>query len=203
MRVFRTTLFLMALALALPNVAFAQFGGAPQPGQIGSYARPKTNNYPAFSPYLNMTRPGNPATNYYGIVRPQMEANQNFQQIEQGTFGNDPRFNASAGADGSAMPGMNRYYPDQARGLQTGHPTTYFYYSHYYQFPNIKGGGGGAGSSGVAGTNSAFGRPTTQALPFFTGSNGFIMPVNPAGANPIGGVFGTNQPQVPGQVITP
>jgi len=192
MRVSRIKMLLLALlAASLPS------GASAQTGQIGSYSRPKTNNYPAFSPYLNLTRPGNPATNYFGIVRPQQETNRAFEQIEQGTF-IDPRFQSGGAVspDGTSMPGMRRYYPDQAAGLQTGHPSTFFYYSHYYQFPNQQRGGG-------SNSNSGFGRPATQPLPFFTGSNGIIMPVNPAGANPLGGAFGNIQPTVPGQVITP
>ena len=97
--------------------------------------------------------------------------------------------------------------PNQAFGLNTGHPATYFYYSHYYQFPVGQRGGAGAGSG--AGANSAFGRPSSQGIPFFAGGNGVILPINPAGANPIGGQglggqglgglgFGINQPLAPG-----
>lgn len=47
---------------------------------------------PAFSPYLNLLRGGNPVLNYYGIVRPEQEfraANQEFR----GTFNRvDQRF---------------------------------------------------------------------------------------------------------------
>lgn len=195
MRAFRIQLLLTALAFALPGVAAAQSG------QIGSYSRPKTNNYPAFSPYLNLNRPGNTATNYFGMVRPQMETNRQFEQIEQG-MGLDPRFPGGMSNDGSiGGPGGGRYYPDQARGLQTGHPATYFYYSHYYNFQ--QGQRPGAGGSG-AGNNSNFGRQATQPLQLFTGNNGVIMPVNPAGANPLGGdPFGGIQPLTPGLNVMP
>jgi hypothetical protein len=192
---------LIGLAAAMHNIAHAQVG------QIGSYNRPKTNNYPAFSPYLNLNRGGDPAVNYFGIVRPQMETNRAFQQIEQGTFGADPRFPVGAGgADGNPIPGMNNYYPNQAAGLNTGHPATFFYYSHYYQFPSAQrgGAGGGAGAGGAAGVNNAnFGRPNTQATPFYFGNGGLLLPINPAGANPLGGPFGPVQQQGAGQIFNP
>jgi hypothetical protein len=198
MRVFRQYAVLVALALGAQNVAQAQFGG-----QIGSYTRPRTNSNPTVSPYLNLNRAGsNPAINYYGLVRPQMDTNRSFQQLDPALFGGDPRMGfggAGVGPDGTPIVGMNNLYPNQALGLQTGHPATYFYYSHYFQFPQAGQRGGGAGAGG----NSAIGRPNTQATPFFAGNNGMLMPVNPSGANPLGGPFGTNQPLAPGMVVMP
>lgn len=186
--------------IALSVASFIAGPAAAQPGQIGSYTRPRTNNYPTVSPYLNLTRPGQTAVNYFGIVRPQVQTNRAIEMIEQGAFA-DPRFgnaaNLGVAPDGTAIPGMNRYYADQAAGLQTGHPATFFHYSHYYQFPNAQ-------RSGGSNTNSGFGRPTAQPLPFYTGTNnGILMPVDPGGANPLGGTFGTIRPQAPGQTITP
>src|SRR5947209_6461342 len=69
---------LLALAAALvPGLAQAQFGN------IGSYSPPSTNPYPVYSPYLNLNRPGNVAQNYFGLVQPQLQAQRNFQQINQ------------------------------------------------------------------------------------------------------------------------
>lgn len=39
----------------------------------GRYANPGTVGQPTFSPYLNLLRGGNPALNYYGLVRPERE----------------------------------------------------------------------------------------------------------------------------------
>ena len=182
--------------MASPSVARAQTG------QIGSYNRPKTNTYPTVSPYLNLGRGGgNPAVNYYGIVRPQMDTNRAFQQLDPGLFGGDPRLGlggTAVGPDGNPIPGTNQYLPDQALGLNTGHPATYFYYSHYYQMqPGQRGGAGAGGGSG----NSNFGRPNTMATPFYAGTGGVIMPINPGGANPLGGSPFGAQPQVPGQIL--
>ena len=186
----------IALALAMPDVSSAQTG------QIGSYNRPKTNSYPTVSPYLNLGRGGNnAAVNYYGLVRPQKDANRAFQQLDPALFGGDPRLglNGTAiGPDGNPIPGSKQYLPNQALGLQTGHPATYLYYSHYY--PIQAGQRGGATSGGTTGAGN-FGRPSTQATPFFFGSNGIYLPVNPSGPNPIGGSPFGAQPQVPGQII--
>src|SRR5205085_530508 len=57
---------LLALAAALvPGMAQAQG----QFGNIGSYSPPTINPSPAYSPYLNLNRPGNVAQNYFGLVQ--------------------------------------------------------------------------------------------------------------------------------------
>lgn len=38
---------------------------------------------PSYSPYLNLLRPGNPAVNYYGLVRPEMETLNFLNQVER------------------------------------------------------------------------------------------------------------------------
>ena len=38
---------------------------------------------PPFSPYLNLVRPGgSPALNYYGLVRPEVQARQSIQNLQ-------------------------------------------------------------------------------------------------------------------------
>ena len=39
---------------------------------------------PAVSPYLNLLNRGNPAINYYGIVRPQIQQGQQLQTLQYG-----------------------------------------------------------------------------------------------------------------------
>jgi hypothetical protein len=70
--------------MALAVLAVSLCGQTAQ-AQLG-YQRPITNPYqtPAFSPYLNLFRGGNPALNYYGIVRPQ---EQFYNYIETHQFG--------------------------------------------------------------------------------------------------------------------
>lgn len=198
MRIFRQPAFWMALGCITPNTVHAQIG---QSGQIGSYNRPRTNTNPTISPYLNLDRGGNPAVNFYGLVRPQIDANRAFQQLDPALFGGDPRLGfgaggAAVGPDGNPIPGATNYLPNQAFGLNTGHQATFFYYSHYYQFPAGQRGGAGSGAGANTG---AFGRPNSQAIPFFAGGNGVILPINPSGANPLGGQgLGINQPLAPG-----
>ncbi len=39
---------------------------------------------PVLSPYMNLARPGtNPAINYFGLVRPQIQTGQNLQNLQQ------------------------------------------------------------------------------------------------------------------------
>ncbi len=95
---------------------------------------------PAYSPYLNLLRSGNPTfQNYYGLVRPQIQANQSIQSL-QGQLQSTNALIASnsTGTDGSALP-------------VTGQ--TFGYMNHRGYFQNnrnggVNGGGGGAGGMG-------------------------------------------------------
>jgi len=92
---------------------------------------------PAFSPYLNLLRNGNPTfQNYYGLVRPQIQASQSIQSL-QGQLQNTNALIASnaTGTDGSALP-------------VTGQ--TFGYMNHLGYFLN-NGSGGGIGGGGVGG----------------------------------------------------
>ena len=68
----------MALAVGLGLVATADSATAqvPQP-QTGAGTRP------AVSPYLNLNRPGNPAVNLYGLVKPQQDTTRQLQTLQQ------------------------------------------------------------------------------------------------------------------------
>jgi hypothetical protein len=147
----RTLRFALAGALLglLPGLAHAQFFQPP-----GTYVRPYQPVHPTVSPYLNLNRGGtNPAINYYGIVRPQMQTQQNLQQVQQ-----------QLTAQAAAGPGPDTAMPLTTGALgatplvsTTGHPVSYFNYSHY--FPGILNRGGmRTGSSGgvLAGQGGAF-----------------------------------------------
>src|SRR3954470_3145415 len=71
--------FAAVAALALsPGVLLAQLGPYVQPQTTNPYARP------TISPYLNMVRPGaNPALNYFGLVRPQIQTSRALQAFQQ------------------------------------------------------------------------------------------------------------------------
>lgn len=63
------------LLVTTEMTAQAQIG---YPGQFPGARLP-----PAYSPYLNLTRQGNPVYNYYGLVRPQIDASNAIQGLQQ------------------------------------------------------------------------------------------------------------------------
>src|SRR5688500_5946104 len=64
--------------IAVGAVLIGSASGTAQPPGTPAPARP------AFSPYLNLLRPANsPGVNYYGLVRPQLVAQQQFGAIQQ------------------------------------------------------------------------------------------------------------------------
>src|SRR5262245_18526540 len=73
---------------------------------------------PAYSPYLNLARGGNPAINYYGIVRPQIAYTNAVQTLQQQINS----VSAQAYIEGQATTGLP----------VTGHQATYMNYSHFF-----------------------------------------------------------------------
>jgi hypothetical protein len=68
------------VAASLIVAALAAAEGASQPPPPGY--RPPLR--PAYSPYLNLTRPGASFTqNYFGLVRPELEARRSIGQLQQ------------------------------------------------------------------------------------------------------------------------
>jgi hypothetical protein len=68
-------LAVVLLGLGAPAGGFAQY--------IPSPASPVYGARPAYSPYLNLNRGGiNPAFNYYGLVRPEIEARTAYQGLQ-------------------------------------------------------------------------------------------------------------------------
>ncbi|QEL15541.1 hypothetical protein PX52LOC_02466 [Limnoglobus roseus] len=118
-------------ALTFGSLAFVLFasGAAAQVPTAPAYRAP-------VSPYLNLLRGGNPTfLNYYGFVRPQLDAQQAFQSLQGQVQSLATTQNATAiGADGQPLP-------------VTGQPFGYF--NHRSYFLNNRGGsGGGFGSGG-------------------------------------------------------
>jgi hypothetical protein len=95
---------------------------------------------PVFSPYLNLRVPGNPAINYFGMVKPQMDVNRQLQIMQQ--------------QQAKAMQmGFMTNFPDEEplTGFAiTGHPTAFFNYGHYYYNQTTRGGIGGQPVRGAA-----------------------------------------------------
>jgi hypothetical protein len=133
----KRTLFAALAALALGS-------GAAQ-AQV-PYSQPQLSNpyqRPTISPYLNMLRPNvNPALNYYGLVRPQLQTTRTLQTFQQ-------ELQTVAGALAPTT-----QLGTQADNLPTtGHRTTFYNYGTY--FPGA--GGGSLGGSLGGGVRPTFG----------------------------------------------
>lgn len=82
--------------------------------------RPGLNPYPTVSPYVNLlnNRGGNPAINYYGMVRPQFAFRGAVQQLQQGIQANQDAF--------VDLQTANAGYPE------TGHAAGFQTQVHYF-----------------------------------------------------------------------
>lgn len=186
MRSFYLKTLLGLAAGLLPGLAQAQVGS------IGSYSRPRVNPHPTFSPYLNLTRPGGAANNYFGIVRPQVDAMRNFQQIQQNLA-------TSGSGQGTGEVGLIdpsgqsiSYFAPNAVGMNTGHAATYFNYSHYYNFQGLRGfpSSGNASAGLVNRGNLGIGQPVfsgglgrgTVGTPIGSGPSILVIPQNSGGS---------------------
>jgi hypothetical protein len=116
---------------------------APGAQAQGGYARPAISpgSRPTVSPYLNIVRQGNPALNYYNLVRPEFEFRNAYQGLQQQVT---RQTTAIDQMDASLLPA-------------TGHSTSFMNYSHY--FP----GRGGQGVSRAAGAPAT--QPFGRGLP--------------------------------------
>jgi hypothetical protein len=80
-----------ATQLTLATFLFLSAHSSNAHGQPPS--RQQINPYPTVSPYLNLARQrGNPAINYYGLVRPQFAFRSAVQQLQQGIQANQDAF---------------------------------------------------------------------------------------------------------------
>jgi hypothetical protein len=139
--------FLLALVtLALSAAAYPAFA-QPQPGVSPGGMRP------TYSPYLNFGRGGNPALNYFGLVRPEQQLRQQANTIQQQVTANARAIQSvgdTAASGDSALP-------------VTGRGATFNFTSHYFNnFPLGGAGGGGGGLSnrtaGPASTRTQIGQ---------------------------------------------
>jgi len=119
----RSVLILLAalpVLLSHPSFALAQRRGTGiGPLQQNAYAPT-----PALSPYLNLTRGGNPAANYYLGVLP---------EFDRRAFEANPPVNIPPNL---LLPDVPERFEDILPGLpQTGHVVGYQYYGSYYNVP--------------------------------------------------------------------
>jgi hypothetical protein len=115
--------------------AQAQFSG---PRFGGSFGTPPPT--PAVSPYLNLLNTGDPAINYYGLVRPQFATNRALQNL-----GSELNYLESA-------PGGNPALQQQffQTGIRSGFQTHY----RYFMTNGFPGGArGGSRSGSLPGTS--------------------------------------------------
>jgi hypothetical protein len=149
---------------------------------------------PVFSPYLNLLNGGNPALNYFGLVVPQMQMQQQLGQLQQ------QQLSMSGGISQQATP--TALYPPT--GSVPVFNTTYGYFNRVYVGGGAGGGGGGAGGGSfnrMGGAASGIGGIGGQGAAGFqrgaTGTTGATSPLQPSFAAPMtrppaGGGF--NQP---------
>lgn len=102
----------IAATLALAAGASAQYRPGYPAGPFGGYP----GGTPTVSPYLNIVGRGNPAINYYGITRPQIE-------FRNAIYG-------SAMTGGGPTEGEDLSDPTLRRG--TGHAVLFNNLSHFY-----------------------------------------------------------------------
>ena len=128
----------LGLACFLANSVYAQ-------PQLGAPPRP------AFSPYLNLVRPGaSPALNYYGLVRPEIQARQSIQNL-QGAVSTNQRALGSLEADLNSLPG-------------TGHQTMFLNHQSYFMTNGAGSSAGRAGSSGQTFLSTGFNRGSSSGV---------------------------------------
>src|SRR5687768_777920 len=99
----------LAVILALADAASAQ-------PQLGAPPRP------AFSPYLNLVRPGgSPALNYYGLVRPEIQARQAINNLQGAAAANQQAIGAlQAGSPDLPVTGHQAQFMTHGIYFQTG-----------------------------------------------------------------------------------
>jgi hypothetical protein len=132
----------------------ALWGGVGQKfaaAQFGTLGQAPPRVRPTISPFINMGAGG--ASTYYGIVRPQMDANRSIAGLQQGLN----LLNADGSLKGqiSSQTGAN-----SVSSLQTGHQVAFFNYSHYFPArplgSNTIAGMGARLGGGLGGLNTGF-----------------------------------------------
>lgn len=118
------TALTMALTLGAAN---AQQPGTPNTQQPGT---PGTQPYSpsVVNPYLNLLNRGNPAINYYGIVRPQIQQGQQLQMLQFGL--NRTAAEATAAETAATTPGAP---------AATGHTVGFMTYTRYFNTVSARG----------------------------------------------------------------
>jgi hypothetical protein len=145
------------LGFAVALTAGAMPAGAQYPGVPVGYrglANPGVA-YPAYSPYLNLLRQGNPFyANYYGLVRPEVAWRQSVAGLQSQTAANQ-----------QSIAGLETAGP-----LLTGHGTSFLNTSHYFMYrgPGTPAGRATGGPQPLQGQQQAQGSRTQTTTPSTT-----------------------------------
>ncbi|QJW98075.1 hypothetical protein [Frigoriglobus tundricola] len=100
---------------------------------------------PAYSPYLNLNRPGGSVTqNYYGLVRPEVQARQSVGSLQ-----------GSVAANQQAIGGLQAGITAPPELPVTGHQATFLNYRSYFLSGGVAGTGAGGTSFRTAAPASA------------------------------------------------
>lgn len=139
---------------------------------LGGYQQPQVGP-PSFSPWLNMTRPGGGATNYYGMVQPQVQTRQQLQSLQY-------QENLIKSGLGAPAAGVNQSAPLST----TGHPVRFNDYSRYFPLQGMP---GATGTIPGYGPNSGIGTGYGTGV---VGTTPSVTPGLPGGTPGMTGGFG-------------
>jgi hypothetical protein len=146
----------LTLTAAASFTLLASLAGGRADAQVGfPYVPPATNPFgrPVVSPYVNLARPGNLGINYFGLVRPQLQATTAINQLQTQYAVLDQQLVTD--------PALGAY----GTPLVSGHPSAFL--NHYGYFQNwrtrtgtvagLPGASFGTTGLGTTGSNVAFG----------------------------------------------
>lgn len=113
--------------------------------QVGVYTPPRA----PISPYLNLNRGGNPAINYYGLVRPQFDTSRALQNVQT-------QLQSMSSQVAPTQP-----VADPTFVPTTGHPVTFLNSSHFFPVTGRTGSGQASGFGSGQGLNPFYPASTT------------------------------------------
>jgi hypothetical protein len=145
----KMTVIVTGVALGLATVTGSGLARAQSPVQPYQPFAPRPSaSSPAYSPYLNLTRPGNAAVNYFGLVRPQIDAANAIGALQNQYSALNQTVNAPPISQPTELP-------------TTGHAARFMNYSTYY--PRLGVGGPTANAARPAAAPPSRGAPSAAA----------------------------------------
>ena len=136
----RLTLTAFAVLGVLASLATGRASAQYNPPSYGNVYGPTYGNYgragPALSPYLNLTRGGNPAANYFLGVLPEIDRRRNQAEVARDIADLDRRVETPLAVQ-QVAPGPGDVVTELTGGglPPTGHPAAFGNYGSYYTFP--------------------------------------------------------------------